>query len=42
MVIGIKEIFILLLVDRRGVKLASRVILVPVPSPLLLIVEQLS
>jgi hypothetical protein len=41
-VIGIKEVFILLLVDGRGVKFFSWVILGPVTPPLPLIVEQLS
>jgi hypothetical protein len=41
-VIGIKEVFILLLVDGRGVKFVSGVILGPVTPPLPLIVEQLS
>ena len=42
MVIGIKAVFVLLLVDGRRVKFVSGVILGPVTPPLLLVVEQLS
>ena len=42
MIIGIKEVLILVLVDGRGVKFVSGVILVPVTPPFLLIIEQLS